>query len=155
MEQELPKDFKELLKLLNSNEVEYLVIGGYAVIIHGYVRNTSDLDIVVSRDRDNAEKCVKALQEFGFAGTDVNAELFSSSDKNVARMGFPPVKIEILNYLEGVDFQTAYSRKITKDIEDMEIDVISLEDLISNKVSVGRLQDQLDVEKLRERNKAK
>ncbi|HLA95803.1 MAG TPA: hypothetical protein VK612_08785 [Pyrinomonadaceae bacterium] len=152
MELELPTDFKELFKSLNSNKVEYLLIGGYAVIIHGYVRNTSDLDLVVSRDAENAARCVNALTEFGFAGPDLKDSLFASPEKNLLRMGVAPVKIEILNYLEGVDFVGAYARRISKDVEEIQIDVISLEDLIKNKTEVGRLQDLLDVEKLRERN---
>jgi hypothetical protein len=149
MELELPQDFKELFRSLNARGVEYLLIGGYAVIIHGYVRNTSDLDIVVSNNPDNAERCVAALIDFGFGGSDLQASLFSR-DKNVVRMGVEPIKIEILNYLNGVDFAEAYARRLSRTVEDIEIDVIS--DLIANKENVGRLQDLLDVEKLKERN---
>jgi hypothetical protein len=70
-------------------------------------------------------------------------------------MGVEPIKIEILNYLEGVDFSEAYSRRVAKSVEDIKIDVIALPDLIANKESVGRLQDLLDVEKLTERNELK
>ena len=96
MELELPPDFKELFKSLNANEVKYLLIGGYAVILHGYVRNTSDLDIVVSDDSRNALNCVRALIEFGFGGVDVTRELFSSPD-SLVQMGVEPMKIEILH----------------------------------------------------------
>lgn len=122
------------------------------MIIHGYVRNTSDLDLVVSRSPENAARCVRALAEFGFASPDLKDALFAGSEKNVVRMGIAPVKIEILNFLEGIDFAEAYGRRISKDVEDIRIDVISLEDLITNKSKVGRLQDLLDVEKLRQRN---
>lgn len=155
MDLELPQDFKEFFKSLNSNKVKYLLIGGYAVIIHGYARTTSDLDIVISNDRGNARRCVDALREFGFASPDLNEDIFSTAEKNVVRMGVPPVKIEILNYLEGSSFDDAYSRRIPESVEDIQVDVISLRDLIANKIEVGRLQDLTDVEKLKERNNLK
>ena len=152
MELKLPKDFKEFFKSLNDNKVEYLLIGGYAVVVHGYVRNTSDIDLVVSRDSKNAVRCVEALREFGFGGRELKAELFSTLEDSVVRLGFPPVKIEILNYLEGVDFSEAYERRTTAKVDNIEIPVIALPDLIKNKSTVGRLQDLLDIEKLTERN---
>ena len=152
MELELPPDFKEFFKSLNSNKVKYLLIGGYAVIIHGYSRNTADLDVVVLNDAENAVRCVKALREFGFATKELNEKLFASEEKNLVKMGIAPVKIEILNYLEGADVREAYERRVRKRVEDIELDVISLQDLIANKNKVGRLQDLTDVQKLKERN---
>ena len=151
MELELPPDFKELFRSLNEKGVEYLLIGGYAVIIHGYVRNTNDIDVVVSNDPENVARCLSALDDFGFGGLDLRTAL-TSDERDVVRMGIEPMKIEILNYLNGVDFAEAYGRRITRDVEDIKIDVISLPDLITNKEDVGRLQDLLDVEKLKERN---
>src|SRR5258708_428097 len=110
MELELPRDFKELLMSLNSNGVKYLIIGGYAVIIHGYPRFTADLDIVVSNSSDNVSRCLAALKEFGVGRTNLGPELFSQPD-SLVRMGVEPVKIEILNYLEGLDFDEAYERR--------------------------------------------
>lgn len=151
MELELPPDFKELFRSLNGKGVEYLLIGGYAVIIHGYVRNTMDIDVVVSNDPENVNKCLEALDDFGFGGPDLRIAL-TSDKKDVVRMGVEPIKIEILNYLNGVNFAEAYGRRVTRNVEDIKIDVISLHDLIANKENVGRLQDLLDVEKLKERN---
>ena len=152
MDLELPPDFKEFFKSLNSKGVEYLLIGGYAVIIHGYVRNTSDLDVCISSDPKNIARCLDALEDFGFAGPELR-EALTSGRKDLVRMGVEPLKIEILNYLKGVDFARAYSRRIVEKVEDVQINVIGLEDLISNKQSVARLQDLLDVEKLKERNR--
>jgi predicted nucleotidyltransferase len=154
MDIELPLDFKELLKLLNSRKVNYLLIGGYAVIIHGYPRFTADLDIVIASDAENVFRCIAALNDFGFGDTGLGPELFSEPD-SLVRMGVEPVKIEILNYLKGLDFSKAYERRITRQVEDIEIAVISLEDLITNKMVVGRLKDRLDVEELKERNHLK
>ncbi len=110
-----------------------------------------DIDVVVSNDPENVERCLEALDDFGFGGPELRAAL-TSEKKDVVRMGVEPMKIEILNYLNGVNFADAYSRRITDKVEDVKIDVISLRDLIANKENVGRLQDLLDVEKLRERN---
>jgi len=154
MELELPQDFKELLKLLNSNNVNYLLIGGYAVIIHGYPRFTADLDVVIGGDTENVSRCVAALHDFGFGETGIGPEMFSEPD-SLVRMGVEPVRIEILNYLKGLDFNRAYERRLMSKVEDIEIAVISLQDLITNKTAVDRLKDRLDVEELKERNNLK
>jgi hypothetical protein len=151
MELELNEDFKDLLKSLNSNKVKYLLIGGYAVILHGHPRFTNDLDIVIGWDDENVLRCVEALREFGFSGSDVSPQLFSEA-KSVVRIGVAPVKIEILNYLEGVDFDAAYERRETREVEDITLDVISLDDLLTNKKAVGRDHDLLDVKELLEVN---
>lgn len=121
------------------------------MVIHGYVRNTNDIDVVVSSDPENVSRCLDALDDFGFGGPGLRNAL-TSHEKDVVRIGVEPMKIEILNYLNGVDFDEAYARRVTRDVEDIKIDVISLHDLIANKEDVGRLQDLLDVEKLKERN---
>lgn len=151
MELELNEDFRDLLRLLNSKNVRYLLIGGYAVVVHGHPRLTHDLDIVIAADTENVSKCIEALREFGFGGPNLKPQVFAEP-KSVVRMGVAPVKIEILNYLEGVDFDAAYRRRERRPAEDIEFDVISLEDLISNKRAVGRDQDILDVKKLLEVN---
>ena len=147
MEIELNEDFRDLLRLLNSKSVRYLLIGGYAVISHGHPRLTNDLDVVIANDMENISRCVEALREFGFAVPGVSAEVFAKP-KSVARMGVEPVKIEILNYLEGVDFDMAYERRETRLAEDITFDLISLADLLTNKKAVGRDKDILDVKEL-------
>jgi Domain of unknown function (DUF1814). len=152
MELELAPDFKELLKLFNKNNVKYLLIGGYAVSIHGYVRATNDIDLAVASHAENARNIVAALTEFGFGSSGISVELFTR-DRNVVRMGVPPVRIEILNYLEGPGFDAAYERRKTVEVENISINVIGLDDLYANKSAVGRPQDLVDVDKLKERNK--
>jgi predicted nucleotidyltransferase len=151
MELELAQDFKELLKLFNENKVKYMLIGGYAVSIHGFVRATNDIDLVISSDPENAKNVMKALTEFGFGSAGVSAELFTQN-KSVVRMGVEPVKIEILNYLEGPGFDAAYERRKVINVEDIKINVIGLEDLYANKAAVGRSQDLTDIKRLKERN---
>jgi len=107
---QIPSDFKEFLKLLNENKVEYLLIGGYAVNYYGYVRPTGDMDIWISLSRENAEKVVAALREFGFASPEINAELFVK-EKSLVRMGVPPMRLEITNYIDGVEFSESFNER--------------------------------------------
>ena len=138
--------------MFNKNNVKYLLIGGYAVSIHGYVRATNDIDLAVASHAENARNIVAALTEFGFGSSGISVELFTR-DRNVVRMGVPPVRIEILNYLEGPGFDAAYERRKTVEVEKISINVIGLDDLYANKSAVGRPQDLVDVDKLKERNK--
>src|SRR5215203_1288809 len=117
MELELNADFKDLLRSLNSNKVRYMLIGGYAVILHGHPRLTNDLDVVIANDDENVERCLGALREFGFDGPDLTDKLFAEP-KSLVRMGVEPIKIEILNFLEGVDFDDAYARREVRPAED-------------------------------------
>jgi len=151
MEFELPLDFKELLESLNRHKVRYLVIGGYAVGFHGWSRTTNDIDIVIADDADNAERVVAALEEFGFAGTSLSTDLFTRPNSLIT-MGVEPVAIDIFNYLEGVDVKKALENPKRVRVEDIEVKVVSYEDLLANKRSVNRLQDQIDVEKLEKIN---
>ena len=94
----LPKDFNEFLKSLNSNRVEYLLIGGYAVGIHGHIRATNDLDIWINRSEDNAARVRLAVQAFGFPASSLTPELFLTPN-NIVRLGLPPIRIEIASAL--------------------------------------------------------
>jgi hypothetical protein len=147
MEIELNRDFKDLLRLFSLKSVRYLLIGGYAVILHGHPRFTNDLDLVIANDSENIDRCVDALRSFGFTGDSVSARLFALP-RSLVRLGVAPVKIEILTFLEGVDFDVAYSRRETRQVEDIQLDVISLGDLIANKNAVARDLDLLDVKEL-------
>ncbi len=92
----LPPDFKEFLQLLKEKQVEYLVVGGYAVAFHGFPRPTGDIDIWIAVSPNNAALMVEVMTEFGFGGPHLNSELFLDAT-NMVRLGVPPVKIEILN----------------------------------------------------------
>lgn len=147
MEFELPIDFKELLHLFNQNEVKYLLIGGYAVGLHGHVRATNDIDILVAPDEENARKVVDSLIEFGLTESSVNTGLFTSP-KSLVVMGVEPLAVDIVNYLKGVEIDEAFQRREVRKVEDIEVNLISLEDLIINKSAVGRDKDRLDVKQL-------
>ncbi len=103
----IPSDFKECLQLLDSHRVKYLLIGGYAVGYYGYPRATVDMDIWIECSRQNAEKVVRALQEFGFTGPELFEELFLKKDR-VIRMGVPPLRLELLTGISGVEFNECY-----------------------------------------------
>jgi hypothetical protein len=143
----LARDFKEFLKLLNSHNVEYLLIGGYAVGIYGYIRSTNDLDIWVSVSPENAARVEWVLREFGFAATGLNSDLFLVPN-SVVRLGVPPIRIEVLTSISGVQFESCYAEKEVVQIEEMLVPVISLARLRENKAASGRAKDLADLENL-------
>jgi hypothetical protein len=143
----LPQDFKEFLKLLASHEVEYLLVGGYAVGIHGYVRATNDLDVWVGVSPRNAIGIDAALREFGFSGPSVSPELFLTLD-NVVRMGVPPMRLEILTSISGVQFDECYAEREMVRLDEIVVPVISLARLRKNKEAAGRAKDLADIENL-------
>lgn len=151
MELRLPQDFRELFESLNAKGVDYLLIGGYAVIGHGYVRNTNDLDVVVRENHDNIERLILALEDFGFTVSDAQAAELLSPD-NLVQLGVEPMLIEILNYIKGVSFEDAFSQRIRGSADGTPVNVISLANLIANKNAVGRLKDLADVDKLEKIN---
>ena len=140
-------DFKEFLKLLNSKQVKYLLIGGYAVSHYGYPRATGDLDVWVDRTADNASKLVGVLREFGFDVAELREELFLEEGR-IVRMGFPPVRIELLTTITGVEFETCYAARVETSIDGIAVHLISLEHLRQNKRASGRHRDLDDLENL-------
>jgi hypothetical protein len=147
MAQRLPPDFKEFLRLFNQHQVRYLLIGGYAVGYHGYPRATQDLDVWIAADPDNAERAVRALTDFGFGVPELSPRLFAEGH-NVVRMGVPPLRIEILTKISGIDFDESYGERITAEIDGVETSLISLSHLRINKRASGRHKDLDDLEHL-------
>ena len=146
MEQrQLPDDFKDFIRCLNSNEVRYLLVGGWAVGMYGNPRATKDIDFLVANDSDNLEKLQKALLDFGAPPADM--EHFMESG-HVIRIGSSPIQIDIINKATGIDINECYSRKETIKVEDIDVFVISKDDLVKNKTASGRSMDIADAEKL-------
>jgi len=143
----LPRDFKEFLKLLNAHEVEYLLIGGYAVGYFGYPRATADMDIWIAMHPDNAEKIVTVLKEFGFNSPELSRELFLKAWQ-IIRLGVPPVRIEISTTISGVNFRECYTERVTGELDGEQVNLISLKHLKINKEASGRHQDLADLENL-------
>ena len=144
---QLSPDFKEFLRLLSSERVEYLVVGGHAVGFHGYPRATGDLDVWIAVGPQNARRMNDVLRRFGFADESVDPSIFLEPDK-IIRMGVPPLRIEILTGLSGVDFRSCYARRTTLQVDDVEVSWISLEDLRVNKQAAGRHKDLADLDEL-------
>lgn len=141
----LPPDFSEFLRLLNSHDVKYLLVGGYAVGYYGYPRATADIDIWVETLPENVAKIIAALEEFGFPG--VEPEMFAK-EKQVIRMGVPPLRIELLTGVSGVEFTACYKARMVARFGDVEVSLISREDLKTNKAASGRYKDLNDLEHL-------
>ena len=147
----LPNEFKEFLKLLNSNDVRYLLVGGYAVGYYGYPRSTGDLDLWIAVQPENAGRVVIALQEFGFDVPELNADMFLDKGR-IIRMGVPPLRIELLTSISGVDFNDCYRARNQIVIDGVEISIISFEYLKQNKQAAGRHKDLDDLENLPEQD---
>ena len=137
-------DFKEFIELLNNNQVRYLVIGGYAVALHGHPRYTKDLDVWVDRTPENAERVVAALVEFGFGSLGLTQADFLEAGQ-IVQLGYPPSRIDILLTLKGVEFDACYEHKIVEENDETAVNFIDLDNLIANKKAVGRHQDLADV----------
>jgi predicted nucleotidyltransferase len=143
----LNQDFKEFIRSLNDNNVRYLVVGGYAVALHGYPRYTKDIDIWVEMTRENAAKIVKALDQFGFGSLNLQESDFTEPDQ-IIQLGYPPRRIDILTTLPGVEFSECYLSHTTVTMEGISVNFIDLENLKKNKKATGRHQDLADLENL-------
>lgn len=146
---ELDQDFKEFIELLNKHGIEYLLIGGYAVALHGYIRTTVDIDFWIRKSKTNAEKMVNVLEEFGFASLQLTASDFEKDDV-IIQLGYPPHRIDILTSPEGVIFDECYPKKLTVETKDgVKIHYIDLENLKKNKLAAGRSRDIADLDNLK------
>ncbi len=143
----LPPDFKEFLKLLNANNVEYLLIGGYAVGYYGYVRATADMDVLIGSNPENAARAVAALHQFGFDVPELSVELFLKQE-SIVRLGELPFRIEIVTSISGVSFDECYRERIVDTIDGVEVPIISLRHLKINKKASGRFKYLADLEHL-------
>ena len=143
----IPLDFKEFLKLLNAEGVEYLLIGGYAVGHYGYPRATADMDIWIAIHPDTANRMGSALLKFGFRPDQIDKKTFLEKGR-IIRMGVPPMRIEVLNDISGVEFAECYARRNTVKIDGTPVPLIGLEDLKRNKKASGRYKDLEDLENL-------
>ena len=140
---QLPEDFKDFIKSLNEHNVKYILLGGWAVGIYGNPRVTKDIDFLIAIDNQNIESLQHALLDFG--APTVENSVFQNVG-NVFRLGRSPVQIDIINLADGIDFNSCYETRNIISIDDMEISVISKQDLINNKRASGRYQDLADIE---------
>ena len=144
---ELDKDFKEFVELFIAHDVQFLIVGGYALAAHGLPRATGDLDAWVWANEDNAKRIIEALDEFGFGEVGVTISDFERAD-SVVQLGFPPYRIDILTSVDGVSFEAAWANRVVVDIDQIKVPFIGRADLIANKTAAGRPQDIADVQRL-------
>ena len=142
-------DFRDFIRVLNDTEVEYLLVGGYAVILHGYRRTTGDLDIWVNTTNDNFVKLRNAFLIFGLPTTDLSEKNFLANDAiEVFTYGIEPVSIDIMKKVKGLSFDEAFqSAEVFMD-QDLPVRYISYQQLVKAKKASGRFKDLDDLEKL-------
>jgi predicted nucleotidyltransferase len=144
-------DFKEFIQALNQYNVDYLLIGGYSVILHGYHRTTGDMDIWVRKTALNYNKLTHAMNNFGLSASLIGSQRFLNAAKyDVFTFGRPPVAIDIVTEINGVEFEDAFNNKEVVEVDGLQINLISKIDLIKTKTAVGRYKDLDDLENLKE-----
>jgi len=140
-------DFSDLLRIFNDHNVRYMVIGGYAVVQYAEPRFTKDLDMLISTDTANAEAVYKALLEFGAPLSGLTAKDFSE-EGFFFQMGVPPVRVDILMGIPGIQFEECWNRRMEVDFDELKVIFISKQDLIASKRAAGRPQDLIDADLL-------
>jgi hypothetical protein len=145
----LNSDFRDLLATFNAHSVEYLVVGAHALAVHGHVRATKDLDVWVRPSSQNAPNTLQALASFGAPLHDLS-EADMSQPGLIFQIGVPPVRIDIITSIDGVEFAEAWADRIEANLDGLHVPVLSRHHLIANKKASGRLQDLADVERLEE-----
>jgi predicted nucleotidyltransferase len=144
---QLNRDFLEFIGLLDEEAVDYLIVGGYAVGIHGFPRYTGDIDFFVAVSRENADRLIKVFERFGFGDIGLTPADFLEEDF-VVEIGREPRKIQVLTGIDGVQFEECRRNRIELQYQGRELKVIGKEDLIRNKAASGRPKDLIDLAEL-------
>ena len=144
---EVQKDFADLCALLNAREVEYLIVGGYAVAFHGAPRFTGDLDLLVRPDPDTVARMLQALSEFGFPGREIDPGYLLQHQK-ILQLGRIPVQVHVMTTISGVSWQDAWTSREKGVYDTVPVFFIGRQALISNKRAAGRAKDLADIESL-------
>jgi hypothetical protein len=146
---EIQPDFRDLLACFNKHKVEFLVVGGYALAVHGAPRLTGDLDLYVRPSPENALRALAALRDFGFGAFDLAADDFTAPGK-VVQLGHPPVRVDLVTSISGVSWEDAILDGPTAQFGDVPVRVIGYNAFIRNKHATGRKKDLADIEALGE-----
>ena len=142
-------DFKEFIELLQKREVEFLIVGGFAVALHGYPRYTDDLDILIKRQDRKAKKVIEVLNDIGFGSLGFVEQDFLNEDM-IIQLGYPPLRIDLITSISGIDnYDEIFGNAIKIESSEINLNIISLDDLIKNKDSTNRPIDKIDSSKLR------
>ena len=144
------EDFTDFLNALNNNRVDYILVGGYSVIIHGYNRTTGDMDIWVRKTLDNYTKLAAAFQEFKMPVFDMSEINFlNNQEMDVFSFGRPPVTIDIMTTVKGVDFEESFSQAILAEVDEITVRVIHMNQLVQAKKAANRFKDLDDLDNLK------
>lgn len=143
----LNRHFQDFLGLLEKHRVEYLIVGGYAVGVHGFPRYTGDIDVFVAISRENAGRLVDVFSESGFASLGLKAVDFLEPD-TVVEVGREPMKIQVLTGIDGVTFDPCRSGRMMVSVSGLQVPFIGLESLLANKAASPRSRDRIDLEEL-------
>lgn len=141
---EISDDFRELLLLFNERNVEYVIVGGYAMAHHGYPRSTGDLDIMLRMEPENARRAVEALTAFGFVSDEIAPQDFLTCGR-VIQLGFPPWRIDLINEISGVPADSVFLDREPGEYADIPVYYIDMENLLLNKRATNRPKDQGDI----------
>jgi hypothetical protein len=139
----LQKDFREFIGSLSAHDVRFVIVGAFAVAYHGYYRYTSDIDLFVDSSAENAERILRAIEQFGFG--DLNLTIEDFAREQVVQFGVAPNRIDVLTFLSGVTFDEAWTSRETGKLDGLSVSFISREMLKRNKQACGRLQDLADL----------
>jgi len=148
----IPQDFREFLELLNEHKVRYLIVGGYAVGFHSRPKFTEDIDIWVECEEFNAKKLISVLQEFGFGDLDISIEDLTNPEM-VIQLGRAPLRIDIMTGVSGLKFADCFPRGVPTKYFGLDVKIIAINDLITNKKASGRKKDILDIEWIKQYSK--
>lgn len=140
----LNQDFRDILSSLNRAKAEFIVVGAFALASHGRPRATGDIDIFLRNSQDNAERVMTALRDFGAPLANLSLEDFTSHD-NVVQIGVEPRRIDLMTRISGVSFDDAWKNKVAVQIGDLEVFVLSKNDLLKNKRATDREKDRGDI----------
>lgn len=149
----LNKDYKEMLQFLLEEKVEFILVGAYALGAHGYPRATGDIDIWVKADENNSKKTYNALARFGAPLDQIQVNDFAVEGV-IFQIGVAPRRIDIITRIDGVTYPEANDDKIIVEVEGLLLPVLSLENLIKNKLATGREKDELDAKYLMKKKKS-
>ena len=141
-------DFEEFFQLLNDHKVRYLLVGGYAFAVHAFPRYTNDLDIWLDSSKENAIQVLNVLRDVGFQELGISIDDLTSPDR-IIQIGDPPLRIDLITDIDGVDFNTAWDNKDTSNYGKQKINIINRDLFIQNKSASGRQKDKEDLEKLK------
>lgn len=143
------KDYEEFLELLTKHDVKYCIVGAFALAFHAEPRYTKDIDILIEASTKNAEKLLRALDEFGFSSLNLNTEDFST-EGNIIQLGYEPVRIDIITSIQGLDFADIWENRDQGSYGRQTVNFIDRKNLIKSKKISNRPQDRADLAQLQE-----